>query len=133
MDAIGSTYKTSSQPNREEQVKKKTPKRGLILIKGYSGTGKTTLAKAIRSHVVDKHRGLFIIGKYDLYIRDEPYYGIGSACRSVCGELLALRQREMEGGPIRDKQLIFASMHKRIGATDWCRYLCIGRGISRNH
>ena len=86
--------------------------RELLLISGYSGTGKTALAMTLQRKVknpriqdpTSRHnrkiyrKGLFISGKFDLYLRDEPYAGVASACRELCAELLALKDREESAG-----------------------------------
>jgi predicted ATPase len=64
--------------------------RQLVLISGYSGTGKTALASTLKLRV-KRQKGAFIRGKFDVYRQDEPYTGIAAACRELCGEMLLLR------------------------------------------
>jgi predicted ATPase len=71
-------------------------KRALVLIKGFSGTGKTALASSLIVPI-QKRKGLYVKGKFDLYLRDEPYVGIAGACREICGEILTLRSHQAQG------------------------------------
>lgn len=64
--------------------------RELVFISGVSGTGKTSLASTM-ARTVKHHKGLYLTGKFDLYLRDEPYSGIAAACRELCGEILMLQ------------------------------------------
>ncbi|CAJ1926147.1 unnamed protein product [Cylindrotheca closterium] len=65
----------------------KTGKNKLLYISGVSGSGKTALAATV-ADVVDSERGIFAIGKFDQKLRDEPYAGIATAGRHICGEIL---------------------------------------------
>jgi energy-coupling factor transporter ATP-binding protein EcfA2 len=61
----------------------------LVLIGGYSGTGKSTLAGTLQKAVKRKRRG----GKqfdFDFELRDRPYAGIIEACREICKEIIEL-------------------------------------------
>eukprot|EP00978_Attheya_sp_CCMP212_P020354 scaffold58147_cov60-Attheya_sp.AAC.4 len=64
--------------------------RELVFISGFSGTGKTTLAQTLASET-KRHKGLYLTGKFDFYLRDEPYSGFVAACRELCDEILMLR------------------------------------------
>jgi Cdc6-like AAA superfamily ATPase len=64
--------------------------RELVFISGVSGTGKTTLAQTMASET-KRHKGLYLTGKFDFYLRDEPYSGFVAACRELCDEILMLR------------------------------------------
>jgi len=63
----------------------------LVLISGPSGCGKTKLACTL-SDRVEKSGGLFVRGKYDLYFRDEPYFGISQACDEILGQIFRLKE-----------------------------------------
>jgi pentatricopeptide repeat protein len=65
--------------------------RQLVLISGYSGTGKTSLAVSALKKATEKLGGLFVRGKFDLNLRNEPYSGINLACSEICGAILQLR------------------------------------------
>ena len=62
----------------------------VVLVKGFSGTGKSTLCQSALAKSVQKmNNGLFVTGKFDLYLRDEPYSGISSACEDLCTQILS--------------------------------------------
>eukprot|EP00986_Skeletonema_menzelii_P004611 scaffold1587_cov139-Skeletonema_menzelii.AAC.3 len=63
----------------------------VVFISGESGTGKTALAESIKG-VVGRNHGLYISGKFDLQNLREPYSGIISLFRELCGEILQLRR-----------------------------------------
>jgi hypothetical protein len=81
----------------------------LVLIMGESGAGKTSLAKCLERQIRNDNQSIFISGKFDMLQRDnQPYAGIASACRELCGELLyrkkknpkLLKKVEVSLGPI---------------------------------
>ena len=82
--------------------------RELIMIKGYSGTGKSALASTLRKPV-EKLKGLFVSGKFDLYMRDEPLTALASACARICGEILALAN-----SPSQESTLRFETIQNKI-------------------
>lgn len=63
----------------------------MILIQGPSGTGKTALAATLQPQVLQR-KGLYIAGKFDLYLRHEPYAGVASACRALCRDLSSIQE-----------------------------------------
>ncbi|MCB1191379.1 MAG: AAA family ATPase [Leptospiraceae bacterium] len=58
----------SNEPGRSE----------LLVVKGFSGVGKTNLVKEIQKPVLER-KGFFLSGKYEQFKRDVPYYGIVQA------------------------------------------------------
>jgi hypothetical protein len=88
---------TSRFPSNTWNYIPRQPKQ-LVFVSGYSGTGKTALATAIERDVW-KAGGIFMTGKFDLYLRDEPYTGIVSACEELCSYMIRLFV-----GPINDPQ-----------------------------
>lgn len=62
----------------------------LILITGPSGTGKTTLAQAFRSHAERNSKGIWIEGKFDQIHREQPYAAFLSAVEDLVKKLEAL-------------------------------------------
>ena len=82
-------------------------------IGGVSGCGKSRLASTLAERV-EKVGGLFVQGKYDLYFRNEPYFGISQACTEICGHILSLRGSENEGDAEKFAT-ICAALKKEIG------------------
>ncbi|KAK1741659.1 putative AAA ATPase [Skeletonema marinoi] len=68
----------------------------VVFISGESGTGKTALAESIKN-VVFRRRGIYISGKFDIQNRRDPFLGIISLFRELCGEILELRLRNKDG------------------------------------
>ncbi len=54
----------------------------LLLVSGYSGTGKSALVNEVHKHLTTD-RGYFISGKYDQFQRAEPYHAIISAFKDL--------------------------------------------------
>ena len=54
----------------------------LLLVSGYSGTGKSALVNEVHKHITID-RGYFISGKYDQFQRSEPYYAIIAAFKDL--------------------------------------------------
>jgi predicted ATPase len=84
-------------------------KRAMVFINGVSGTGKTALADSLIAPI-KRLKGLYVKGKFDFYLRDEPYAGIAEACRGICFEILMLRNQPAQASSdgrsfqeIRDK------------------------------
>eukprot|EP00522_Entomoneis_paludosa_P018132 CAMPEP_0172446238 /NCGR_PEP_ID=MMETSP1065-20121228/5883_1 /TAXON_ID=265537 /ORGANISM="Amphiprora paludosa, Strain CCMP125" /LENGTH=1156 /DNA_ID=CAMNT_0013197305 /DNA_START=111 /DNA_END=3581 /DNA_ORIENTATION=+ len=63
--------------------------RELVVISGKSGTGKTVLAYTMEGPTKNLG-GLVVGGKCDTSQREEPYAGLASACKAICGYLIAL-------------------------------------------
>ena len=61
-------------------------RRQLVLLSGYSGTGKTVLASSLEKKVT-KLGGAFVRGKFNNY-GCEPYIGVVSACQELCSMIL---------------------------------------------
>ena len=78
--------KSLQQANRLKQ---------LIIIRGYSGVGKTALAETLRKPTT-RAGGVFARGKFDLNQRNKPYQGIATACEDICSRLAALRYEDFE-------------------------------------
>ncbi|KAL3936755.1 MAG: hypothetical protein SGBAC_007992, partial [Bacillariaceae sp.] len=88
-----------------------TGEKKLVYISGLSGTGKTALAATIADSVVEKN-GIFAMGKFDQKLRDEPYAGIASAGRHICGEIL---HRKKSSDPM-DFENVRKMIIKNIGS-----------------
>ena len=59
----------------------------LMLVKGYSGIGKTALIREIHTPIV-KQRGYFITGKFDQFRRNIPYESLIQAFKELVRRLL---------------------------------------------
>ncbi|CAJ1961251.1 unnamed protein product [Cylindrotheca closterium] len=57
----------------------------LVLIKGYSGIGKSVLARTIQKKV-ETSSGVYVEGKYEFTSTDEPYSGISQAFGKLCNK-----------------------------------------------
>jgi PAS domain S-box-containing protein len=66
----------------------------LMLIAGYSGTGKTSLVRELYRPVVSEH-GLFISGKFDQYNRDIPYSTIIEAFQGLIRQILSEQEERL--------------------------------------
>ena len=66
---------------------------GLVLIKGYSGIGKTALANQLKDKVLHEN-GYFISGKYDQFQRNIPYSAVSQAIKKLIVHFLSLPQEE---------------------------------------
>lgn len=58
----------------------------VLLVSGNSGSGKTSLVRALRGNVLNEN-GYFIEGKFNQYQRDIPLFAIRQALRQLAGEL----------------------------------------------
>ncbi|MEM7181733.1 MAG: AAA family ATPase, partial [Spirochaetota bacterium] len=80
---------------REKEIKKllasfnriSNGSRELMIVKGYSGIGKSALVNEIHKPVVEK-RGYFISGKFDQFKKDIPYSAIILAFQDLIRQLL---------------------------------------------
>lgn len=67
----------------------------LVLVKGYSGTGKTSLINNIQVPVT-QHNGFFIRGKFEQYKQDSAFYPIATAFEHFAQQILHLSEQELE-------------------------------------
>ena len=72
----------------------------LVMVKGYSGIGKTSLIDTFRRKIVDS-QGFFSQGKFDQSRNDIPLYPIIQAFRVLMRQLLSLPQAEIEAWKLR--------------------------------
>jgi predicted ATPase len=84
--------------------------RRLILVSGASGVGKTRLAETLRIPTL-KQRGLFVRGKFDQNMRNDPYSGIANACAEMLGAMMKLQEKD----PNRLKE-IRAEIEQTLGS-----------------
>lgn len=67
----------------------------VVLISGYSGTGKTALVREFGGAVLESN-GILISGKLDQYTRDIPYAPVAAALRGVVRYFQSKPQAELE-------------------------------------
>eukprot|EP00980_Cylindrotheca_fusiformis_P030406 scaffold24776_cov230-Cylindrotheca_fusiformis.AAC.1 len=60
----------------------------LVFIHGYSGVGKSSLAKTLEKEINSRKEGIYVEGKFDFNASNEPYSGIASAFGEMCKRLL---------------------------------------------
>ncbi|TMQ05228.1 MAG: hypothetical protein E6J91_41105 [Deltaproteobacteria bacterium] len=60
----------------------------LVVASGYAGIGKSSVVRALLRTVV-KRRGRLIVGKFEQYKRDIPYFTISQALRELALDILA--------------------------------------------
>lgn len=70
-------------------------KQALILISGYAGIGKSSLAHEIRQHIT-QHHGFFASGKFDQYHRNRPYTAIYQALQTLIRQLLTESDEQID-------------------------------------
>mmetsp|Transcript_2255 Transcript_2255/g.5091 ORF Transcript_2255/g.5091 Transcript_2255/m.5091 type:complete len:270 (+) Transcript_2255:171-980(+) len=61
------------------------PQNELVLISGYSGIGKSTLAQSVKKDVLAAN-GVYVEGKYKFTSIDEPYSGVAQAFGELCNK-----------------------------------------------
>ncbi|MCP4146242.1 MAG: response regulator [bacterium] len=67
----------------------------LVLVPGYSGTGKTTLVNEIH-RTITGNRTYFISGKFDYLQRDIPYFAFTRAITQFCNLLVTENKKMLE-------------------------------------
>ncbi len=68
--------------------------RELMLVSGYSGTGKSALVKEVHKPIT-QHRGYFIEGKYDQFQRGVPYFALLQAFGELMNMLLTEKEHTL--------------------------------------
>ncbi|MBN2535725.1 MAG: AAA family ATPase [Spirochaetales bacterium] len=68
----------------------------LLLVKGYSGVGKSSLIQEIYKPIVKRH-GFFISGKFDELEKNNPYNAIIQAIGDLIRQLLSQTHHQLEG------------------------------------
>eukprot|EP00980_Cylindrotheca_fusiformis_P025741 scaffold14558_cov137-Cylindrotheca_fusiformis.AAC.6 len=98
----------------------------LVFIRGYSGVGKSSLAKTLKNEVEETTEGTYVEGKFDLNASGEPYSGIASAFDQICKHIAKRHETSRKNGdPSGDDSLRFGSrLLAELGpATDMLSYL----------
>eukprot|EP00980_Cylindrotheca_fusiformis_P026080 scaffold15311_cov136-Cylindrotheca_fusiformis.AAC.2 len=86
----------------------------LVFISGYSGVGKSSLAKTLESETSESTDGIYVEGKFDLKASDEPYSGIASALGQMCKRVLTRQDQSSRKANTHDVSLGFGV---RLSAT----------------
>ena len=68
----------------------------LMLVSGYSGTGKSALVREVHKPITESH-GYFIEGKFDQFQRAVPYFAILKAFEEMINILLTESQSVLDG------------------------------------
>jgi predicted ATPase/signal transduction histidine kinase/tRNA A-37 threonylcarbamoyl transferase component Bud32 len=85
--------------------------RKLALVAGYSGVGKSSLARDLYRPVVERH-GHFIEGKFELLQRNTPYFALVKAFQSLVRHALA--EPEARIAALRERLLAEVGQSSRI-------------------
>ena len=66
----------------------------LLMLSGYSGTGKTCLARTLEQ-VAERKNGLYVEGKFDqnFLSSSQPYSAFAAICGTICSRILDLENR----------------------------------------
>ena len=67
----------------------------LLLVSGYSGSGKSSLVQELHKPV--QERGIFLSGKFDQYTRDIPYATLVQSFTALVRDLLTEAEERLEG------------------------------------
>mmetsp|Transcript_58455 Transcript_58455/g.142951 ORF Transcript_58455/g.142951 Transcript_58455/m.142951 type:complete len:1255 (+) Transcript_58455:215-3979(+) len=68
--------------------------RELVFVRGLPGTGKSKLATTfVKKQMKHNKKMILAMGKFDLYLRDEPYSGVGDALSEIFAQVLADGER----------------------------------------
>eukprot|EP00980_Cylindrotheca_fusiformis_P027454 scaffold20461_cov117-Cylindrotheca_fusiformis.AAC.17 len=82
----------------------------LIFISGYSGVGKSSLAKTLETEINGRTEGIYVEGKFGSNANDEPYSAIASAFGQMCKRILVERKnRSRKNRYPGDESLRFGS------------------------
>eukprot|EP00980_Cylindrotheca_fusiformis_P027443 scaffold20461_cov117-Cylindrotheca_fusiformis.AAC.6 len=75
------------------------PKELVFITSGYSGVGKSSLAKTLKDDVIGRTAGgIYVEGKFDSNANDEPYLGVASAFGQMCRRILDRQDKSRKNG-----------------------------------
>eukprot|EP00980_Cylindrotheca_fusiformis_P013392 scaffold3410_cov141-Cylindrotheca_fusiformis.AAC.35 len=81
----------------------------LVFISGYSGVGKSTLARTLEKEIDGMKDGIYVQGKFDLNTSDEPYSAIASAFGEMCKRVLKRQDPSKKYSNPGNESLSFSS------------------------
>eukprot|EP00980_Cylindrotheca_fusiformis_P015974 scaffold4690_cov116-Cylindrotheca_fusiformis.AAC.4 len=79
----------------------------LVFINGYSGVGKSALAKMLEQEIDGMNDGIYVEGKFDLKTSNEPYSGIASAFGEMCQRVSKRQDPSKKNANPGDESLSF--------------------------
>ncbi len=91
----GREQEISTLLNAFERVVNATSKTEMILVKGYSGIGKSALVKEIYQPITSQ-RGYFVSGKFDQFQRNIPYSAVVKALSGLVRQLLSESELQLQ-------------------------------------
>ena len=91
----GRKQEISTLLNAFERVANGLSTTEMILVKGYSGIGKSALVKEIYQPIT-RQRGYFISGKFDQFQRNIPYYAMVKAFSGLVRQLLTESEAQLQ-------------------------------------
>lgn len=80
--------------SRDRQVKSLDGKSEIVLVRGYSGVGKSALIDAVHQPIV-RQGGYFIRGKFERYKHNTPYVGLIEAFQELMRQLLSESEEDI--------------------------------------
>eukprot|EP00980_Cylindrotheca_fusiformis_P025746 scaffold14558_cov137-Cylindrotheca_fusiformis.AAC.11 len=118
IETLKSCYHRMRNKEKENAPSKSMPPQSLILsnvykelvfIRGYSGVGKSSLAKTLEKETNRETGGIYVEGKFDFKASNEPYSGIASAFGQVCKRILDRQNQSNKGATVGDDSTSFGS------------------------
>ena len=84
----GESYNGTSHKGQHQEGGK-----SIVLVSGYSGTGKSALVRQTLHKATQNVGGFYISGKFDLQHRDQiPFSAIASACNELCEQIESIEE-----------------------------------------
>ena len=123
------TTTNDSSPNRQNNDPRTKRIRGpatLVSIYGGSGTGKSFLARSLRSHVIKSTSGYFAFGKFDINNTSSnvPYSGFVQAFNMIIEQILQLpQQQQLQEQDVTRMKEISKRIRRAIGGKRTSRII----------
>ncbi|CAJ1963173.1 unnamed protein product [Cylindrotheca closterium] len=84
----------------------------LVLIRGHSGSGKSSLAATLKKPISAHAKGVYVQEKFDLYFIEYPFFAISKAFANVCSHVMTMSTGANED--LADS--IGQALHDELGA-----------------